>query len=54
MVNAFSVWGTPSQISDKIEILQDMGVNEFVVGSPIGKDRIKSLKLLEDIINSFN
>lgn len=54
MVNAFSVWGTPSQISDKIEVLQNMGVNEFVVGSPIGKDRVKSLKLLEDVINSFN
>lgn len=54
MVNAFSVWGSPSQINDKIEVLQDMGVNEFVVGSPIGKDRIKSLKLLEDVINSFN
>ena len=54
MVNAFSVWGTPSQINDKIELLQDMGVSEFVVGSPIGKDRIKSLRLLEDVINSFN
>jgi 5,10-methylenetetrahydromethanopterin reductase len=54
MVNAFSVWGTPSQINDKIELLQGMGVNEFVVGSPIGKDRIKSLKLLEDVVNSFN
>ncbi|MDO5826366.1 MAG: 5,10-methylenetetrahydromethanopterin reductase [Methanosphaera sp.] len=54
MVNAFSVWGTPSQINDKIEVLESMGVNEFVVGSPIGKDRVKSLKLLKDVINSFN
>ena len=54
MVNAFSVWGTPSQINEKIDVLESMGVNEFVVGSPIGKDRIKSLKLLEDVINSFN
>ena len=54
MVNAFSVCGTPSQINEKIDVLEKMGVNEFVVGSPIGKDRIKSLKLLEDVINSFN
>ena len=54
MVNAFSVWGTPSEINEKIDVLKTMGVNEFVVGSPIGKDRVKSLKLLEDVVNSFN
>lgn len=54
MIDAFSVCGTPSQIQEKIEVLEELGVNEFVVGSPIGKDRQKSLKLLEDIINSFN
>ncbi|WP_455645039.1 5,10-methylenetetrahydromethanopterin reductase [Methanosphaera sp.] len=54
MVNAFAVCGNPEQIMNKIETLQELGVNEFVVGSPIGKDRVKSLKLLEDVINSFN
>lgn len=54
MVNAFSVWGTPSEINEKIDVLKKMGVNEFVVGSPIGKDRVKSLRLLEDVVNSFN
>ena len=54
MVNAFAVCGNPKQISEKIEILENIGVNEFVVGSPIGKDRVKSLRLLEDIVNSFN
>lgn len=54
MVHAFSVCGTPEDISSKIEKFNDLGVNEFVVGSPIGKDREISLKLLEDIINSFN
>lgn len=54
MVNAFAVCGAPRQIMDKISIFESLGVNEFVVGSPIGKDRIKSLKLLEDVINSFN
>ena len=54
MIHAFCVCGTPEDITNKIELLQNIGVNEFVVGSPIGKDRIKSLKLLKDIINSFN
>lgn len=54
VVNAFSVCGTPDDIMNKIEVLQDLGVNEFVVGSPIGKDSFESLKLLEDVINSFN
>lgn len=54
MVNAFAVCGDSRQIMDKISIFENLGVNEFVVGSPIGKDRIKSLKLLEDVINSFN
>ncbi len=54
MINAFSVCGTPRDIREKVEEMDQLGINEFVVGSPIGKDRIKSLKLLEDIINSFN
>lgn len=54
IVNAFAVCGTPSQIQDKIEELTSFGVNEFVVGSPIGKNPVESLKLMEDIINSFN
>ena len=54
MINAFSVCGTPIGIQEKIEQMDSLGINEFVVGSPIGKDRIKSLKLLGDIINSYD
>ncbi|MBE6485434.1 MAG: 5,10-methylenetetrahydromethanopterin reductase [Methanosphaera stadtmanae] len=54
MVNAFSVCGTPTNIQEKIEQMDSLGINEFVVGSPIGKDRVKSLKLLGDIINSYD
>lgn len=54
MVDAFSVCGTPDMILNKIEELEKLGVNEFVVGSPIGKDRVESLKLLKDVVNSFN
>lgn len=53
MIDAFSVCGTPNDITEKIEKFDKLGVNEFVVGSPIGKDRENSLKLLEDVINSF-
>ena len=53
MINSFAVCGTPDQIMDKIIELEHLGVNEFVVGSPIGKDKLESLKLLEDVINSF-
>jgi len=53
MINAFSVCGTPSDVSDKIAELKDMGVNEFVVGSPIGKNKMDALRLLEDVISSF-
>lgn len=54
MINAFSVCGTPANIEDKINQMSTLGINEFVVGSPIGKDRVKSLKLLGDIINSYD
>jgi len=54
MVDAFSVCGRPKEIMEKIEQLENIGVNEFVVGSPIGKNKVESLKLLEDIVNSFN
>ncbi|RAP51424.1 MAG: 5,10-methylenetetrahydromethanopterin reductase [Methanosphaera sp. rholeuAM270] len=54
MINAFSVCGTPEDIMKKVEDFDRIGINEFVVGSPIGKDREESLKLLGDIVNSFN
>lgn len=54
MVDAFSVCGRPKEIMEKIEELKNIGVNEFVVGSPIGKNKVESLKLLEDVVNSFN
>lgn len=54
MIDAFSVCGTTEDIQKKVGQMEELGINEFVVGSPIGKDRIKSLKLLEDVISSFN
>ncbi|MCD7781152.1 MAG: 5,10-methylenetetrahydromethanopterin reductase [Methanosphaera sp.] len=53
MVNAFSVCGNPDSITEKISQLESLGVNEFVVGSPIGKNKQDSLRLLGDIISTF-
>ncbi len=53
MCNAFAVCGNPENIMEKIELFENIGINEFVVGSPIGKDRLNSLRLLEDVLASF-
>ena len=53
MSNAFVVCGNPENIMEKIELFENIGINEFVVGSPIGKDRLNSLRLLEDVLASF-
>lgn len=53
LMDAFSVVGTPADFVPKIESLSDMGVTQYVAGSPIGPDKEKSIKLLGDVINSF-
>lgn len=54
MVEAFSIAGTPKQCIDKIERILEAGVTQFVVGSPIGPDLIKSIRMIgEKIIPVF-
>lgn len=53
LLDAFSVCGTPEEFVPKIEALADMGVTQYVAGSPVGKDIPKSIKLLGDVISSF-
>ncbi|MEM3546391.1 MAG: 5,10-methylenetetrahydromethanopterin reductase [Candidatus Bathyarchaeia archaeon] len=54
MVEAFSIAGTPKQCIDKIEQVLATGVTQFVVGSPIGPDVIKSIRMIgERIIPVF-
>lgn len=54
MVEAFSIAGTPKQCIDKIESVLKTGVTQFVVGSPIGPDTLKSIKMIgEKIIPVF-
>ena len=38
-LDAFSVCGTPDEFIPKIEALADMGVTQYVAGSPVGKIR---------------
>lgn len=54
MIEAFSIAGTPKQCIDKIEQVLETGVTQFVVGSPIGPDVIKSIRMIgEKIISVF-
>ncbi|MBE6503457.1 5,10-methylenetetrahydromethanopterin reductase [uncultured Methanobrevibacter sp.] len=53
LLEAFSVCGTPDEFIPKIEGLAEMGVTQYVAGSPVGKDVEASIKLLGDVIASF-
>ncbi|BBL61801.1 5,10-methylenetetrahydromethanopterin reductase [Methanobrevibacter arboriphilus] len=53
LMEAFSVCGTPDEFIPKIEALGEMGVTQYVAGSPIGPDKEESIKLLGDVISSF-
>lgn len=53
LLDAFSVCGTPDEFIPKIEGLAEMGVTQYVAGSPVGKDVEASIKLLGDVIASF-
>ncbi|MEN6329955.1 MAG: LLM class flavin-dependent oxidoreductase, partial [Methanobacteriaceae archaeon] len=53
LMDAFSVVGTPADFVPKIEALGEMGVTQYVAGSPIGPDKEKSIKLLGEVIDSF-
>ena len=53
LMDAFSVCGTPNDFISKIEALEEMGVTQYVAGSPIGPDKEKSIKLLGEVISSF-
>lgn len=46
MINAFSVCGTPDMCIEQIAELQKLGISQFVVGSPIGKNVKKAIDLI--------
>ncbi len=53
LMEAFSIVGTPDDFIPKIEALGEQGVTQYVVGSPIGPDKEKSIKLMGEVINTF-
>ena len=53
LMEAFSVVGTPADFVPKIEALGEMGVTQYVAGSPIGPDKENSIKLLGEVIDNF-
>ncbi|MBV1767786.1 MAG: LLM class flavin-dependent oxidoreductase, partial [Methanobacterium sp.] len=53
LMEAFSIVGTPDDLIPKIEALGEQGVTQYVVGSPIGPDKEKSIKLMGEVINTF-
>ncbi len=53
LMEAFSVVGTPDDFVPKIEALGEMGVTQYVAGSPLGPDKEKSIKLLGEVIEQF-
>jgi 5,10-methylenetetrahydromethanopterin reductase len=46
MVEAFSICGTPENCTEKIDKLMKVGVNQIVVGSPIGPNMRKSINMI--------
>jgi len=55
MIEAFSIAGNPEQCLEKVERLFKLGVNQFVVGSPIGSNIRKSIDLIASrVIPAFS
>jgi 5,10-methylenetetrahydromethanopterin reductase len=46
MIDAFSICGTPDTCKSRIDELTKIGVTQIIVGSPIGPDKEKSIKLI--------
>ncbi len=46
MLEAFSLYGTPEEVVEKIKKLSEMGVTQVVAGSPIGPNKETSIKLI--------
>ena len=53
LIDKFSLTGTPDEIINKINTLNEVGVNQIIVTSPIGKNIKESIILFSEIIESF-
>jgi 5,10-methylenetetrahydromethanopterin reductase len=50
MIDAFSVCGTPAVLARHVEGLIKMGINQTVIGSPIGPEPTKSINSIKKIL----
>ncbi|MBS1263543.1 MAG: 5,10-methylenetetrahydromethanopterin reductase [Methanonatronarchaeales archaeon] len=46
MLDAFAIYGTPSECADRIAELRKLGVTQVVAGSPIGPDKVEAMNLI--------
>ena len=46
LIEKFSITGTPRGCLEKLVELQKIGINQVVIGSPLGKDRTKAIQLV--------
>ena len=46
MIDAFSIYGTPQEMNEKIAGLTAAGCTQIVAGSPIGADKNKAIRLI--------
>lgn len=46
MIDAFSIYGTPAELNEKIEGLKKFGVTQIVAGSPIGPNMNAGIRLI--------
>ncbi|PCN50283.1 5,10-methylenetetrahydromethanopterin reductase [Candidatus Geothermarchaeota archaeon ex4572_27] len=53
MLDAFSIAGTPSEVSAKIEQLIKAGVTQVVMGSPLGPKKKAAIGLMSQIASRF-
>ncbi len=53
MLNAFSIAGTPSEVTSKINELLKAGVTQVVMGSPLGPKKKAAIDLMSGIASKF-
>jgi len=55
MVNVFSISGTPEEVIARIEELKKLGIDQLIIGSPIGAKKNEAIKIIgEKIIPAFS
>lgn len=50
MIDAFSISGKPSKLTNHVEGLEDLGITQVVIGSPIGPEPAKAINSIKKIL----